>query len=113
MPAQVSDDELLPLLAVMEEFRALKEEVPVRTVVTFLYVATHNPCLMTDLQRDLKMHSSSASRCTDMLSDVDRLGKSGPNLVKKEKDHLMATRTILSLTPRGESFAAAIKRTLY
>jgi len=113
VPAQVTDDELLPLLAVMEEFRVLQEEVPVRAVVAFLYVATHNPCLMTDLQRDLKMHSSSASRCTDMLCAVNRLDKPGLNLVKKEKDHLMATRTILSLTPRGESFAASIKRTLY
>ena len=110
---QVSDEELLPLLEVMEEFRALKAEVPAQAIVAFLYVATHNPCYLTDLQRDLKMHSSSASRNTDMFSDVDRLGKPGPNLVKKEPDPLNATRAIISLTARGERFALTLKRILY
>jgi len=111
--SQVTDEELLPLLEVMEEFRALKTEVPAQTIATFLYVATHNPCLLVDLQRDLKMRSGSASRCTDMLSDVDRLGKPGPNLIKKEPDPLSANRAIVSLTPRGERFAITIKRILY
>lgn len=110
---QVSDEELLPLLEVMEEFRALKAEVPAQAIVAFLYVASHNPCLLTDLQRDLKMHSSSASRNTDMFSDVDRLGKPGPNLIKKEPDPLNATRSVISLTARGERFALTIKRILY
>ena len=110
---QVTDEELLPLLVVMEEFRALKAEVPAQAMVTFLYVAAHNPCLMIDLQRDLKMHSSSASRNTDMFSEVDRLGKPGPNLIKKEPDPLNASRTVVSLTARGERFALTIKRILY
>lgn len=110
---QVSDEELLPLLEVMEEFRALKAEVPAQAMVAFLYVATHNPCLMTDIQRDLKMHSSSASRNTAMFSEIDRLGKPGPNLVKKERDPLNATRSIISLTARGERFALTLKRIIY
>jgi len=110
---QVTDEELLPLLEVMEEFRVLKAEVPAQAMVAFLYVATHNPCLMVDLQRDLKMHSSSASRNTDMFSDIDRLGKPGPNLVKKEPDPLNATRSVISLTPRGERFVLTLKRVLY
>lgn len=110
---QVSDEDLLPLLEVMEEFRALKAEVPAQAIVAFLYVAAHNPCLLTDLQRDLKMHSSSASRNTDMFSEVDRLGKPGPNLIKKEPDPLNATRSVISLTARGERFALTLKRILY
>lgn len=110
---QVTDEDLLPLLEVMEEFRVLKTEVPAQTISTFLYVATHNPCLLTDLQRDLKLQSSSASRCTDMLSAVDRLGKPGPNLIKKEPDPLSANRSVISLTARGERFALTIKRILY
>lgn len=112
-PRQVTDEELLPLLEVMEEFRVLKAEVPAQAMVTFLYVATHNPCLMVDLQRDLKMHSSSASRNTDMFSEVDRLGKTGPNLLKKEPDPLRASRSVVSLTARGERFALTLKRILY
>lgn len=110
---QVTDEELLTLLEVMEEFRALKAEVPAQAIVTFLYVATHNPCMQSQLQKDLKMHSSSASRNTDMFSDIDRLGKPGPNLIKKEPDPLNATRAVISLTPRGERFALTIKRILY
>lgn len=113
MSTQVTDEELLPLLEVMDEFRALKAEVPAQVVATYLYIASHNPCLMVDLQRDLKMRSSSASRCTDMLSDIDRLGKPGPNLIKKEPDPLSANRVVLSLTARGERFAITIKRILY
>lgn len=113
MLTQVTDEELLPLLEVMEEFRALKTEVPAQTIVTFLYVATHNPCLLVDLQRDLKMRSGSASRCTDMLSAVDRLGKPGPNLISKEPDPLMANRAVVRLTARGERLAVNIKRILY
>lgn len=113
MSTQVTDEELLPLLEVMDEFRALKAEVPAQVISTYLYIASHNPCLLVDLQRDLKMGSSSASRCTDMLSDVDRLGKPGPNLIKKEPDPLSANRVVLSLTARGERTAITIKRILY
>lgn len=110
---QVTNEDLLPLLEVMEEFRALKTEVPAQTICTFLYIAAHNPCTMPDLIRDLKMGSSSASRCTDMLSAIDRFNKPGPNLVKKDPDPLNASRAVLSLTAKGERLVANITRILY
>lgn len=110
---QVVDEDLLPLLEVMAEFRALKQSIPAQAIAAFVYIAIHERVLMTDLQKDLKMSSASASRNTDMLSDWDWVGKPGPNLIKKEPDPLMANRLILSLTPRGERFALTIKRILY
>jgi DNA-binding MarR family transcriptional regulator len=109
----VTDEELLPLLEIIEEFRIFGKEVPGQVISTFFYVASHNPCLMIDLQRDLKLRSGSASRCTDWLSDINRLGKPGPNLVKKEPDPLNANRAIISLTAKGEQFVRSIKRILY
>jgi DNA-binding MarR family transcriptional regulator len=110
---QVVDEDLLPLLEVMAEFRALRKSLPAQAVAAFLYIAIHERVLLTDLEKDLKMSSASASRNSDMLSDWDRYGKPGPNLIKKEPDPLMGTRVILSMTPRGERFALTIKRILY
>ena len=109
----VTDEELLPLLEVIEEFRVFHKEVPAQVISTFFYVAAHNPCLLVDLQRDLRMKSGSASRCTDWLTDINRLGKPGPNLVKKEPDPLNANRAMLSLTAKGDHLVRTIKRILY
>ena len=110
---QVTDEELLPLLEVMEEFRAFHKEVPAQVLSTFLYIATHNPCHLRTLQDDLKMKQGSASRCTDWLADINRLKKPGLNLIKKEPDPLCATRMVLSLTAKGERLAANLRKILY
>lgn len=110
---QLQNEDLLPLLEVAEEFRVLGYDTPAQVIVTFFYVAMHSPCLMIDLQKDLRMTAGSASRCTAWLSDINRLGKPGPNLVKKEPDPLNATRAVISLTPKGERFVQNIRRIMY
>ena len=110
---QPVDEELLPLLEVLEEFNSHKSGLRVQVLATYLYIAARGCVPMTDLQRDLKMSSASASRNTDLLADWDWHGKPGPNLIKKEPDPLMANRHMLSLTARGERLALSIKRILY
>jgi DNA-binding MarR family transcriptional regulator len=110
---QPADEELLPLLEVLEEFNSHRSGLRVQVLATYLYIAANGPVPMPDLQRDLKMSSASASRNTDLLADWDWRGNPGPNLIKKEPDPLMATRAILSLTARGERLALSIKRILY
>lgn len=111
--SQVTDEELLPLLEVMEEFRSFHKEVPAQVLSTFLYIATHNPCHLKTLQEGLKMKQGSASRCTDWLADINRLKKPGMNLIKKEPDPLSANRMVVSLTAKGERLAANLRRILY
>jgi len=113
MRKQPADEELLPLLEVLEEFNSHRSGLRVQVLATYLYIAANGPVPMPDLQRDLKMSSASASRNTDLLADWDWRGNPGPNLIKKEPDPLMATRAILSLTARGERLALSIKRILY
>lgn len=109
----LADEELLTLLEVLREFDSHKSGLRVQAFASYLYIAAHGRVPMTDLQRDLKMSSASASRNTDLLADWDWHGKPGPNLIKKEPDPLMANRHILSLTARGERLALSIKRILY
>lgn len=110
---QVVDEELLPLLEVLAEFRAIKKTLSAQAMSAFVYIAIHERVLQTDLEKDLRMSSASASRNTDLLTDWDWHGKPGPNLIKKEPDPLMGNRTVLSLTQRGERFALTLKRHLY
>lgn len=109
----ITDEELLPLLEVMEEFRGFHKEVPAQMLSTFLFIATHNPCSLKSIEEELLMRQGSVSRCTDWLADINRLRKPGLNLIKKEADPLNASRMIVSLTAKGESLAQKLKRILY
>ena len=99
-----TDRELNRVLKAFEMLRFMDREIPGQLVSALLYVASHNPCLKKDLERDLRLTSSSASRLIDWLSDYHRLGKPGLGLIKKYKDQFDLRIIRVKLTPKGEHF---------
>ena len=93
----------------IELFRELDREVPAQLIVTYLYVAAHNPCYKTQLERDLGFLTASCSRNIAFLSHRHRLNKPGLGLVRKDADPTNLRRLIISLTPKGEQLLQRIE----
>jgi len=111
---QVTDDQLLKLLKVIETLRILDREMPAQLLSTFLYVASHDGCHKPALSEDLDFSEASSSRCTDWLSRKHRIkGRDGLNLITKEADPANRRRHVLRLTPQGQLLAQQLRDILY
>lgn len=109
---QVTDDMLVPLVDIMQEFRKLDYEVPAQVILCFVFVASHNPCHSEVLCHELGLTRAAVSRNTDWLSDKHRLKKPGLNLITKEVDPSNRRRMILSLTDKGKIIAKDLRKFL-
>ena len=85
----------------LETFRALDAEIPPQTIGTFLYVATHDGCLMKDLADSLGVAQSTMSRNVAMLDRINRHHEPGLDLVRAIEDPVERRRKIVRLTPKG------------
>lgn len=110
---QVTNDNALRLLKVINLLRLLDREVPGQVIATYLYVASHNKCHKGALEEDLDLTTASSSRNTDWLSEHHRLNKPGLGLIKKEQDPTNRRRQQLILTQRGEQLLKQIEELLY
>ena len=109
---QVTDDSVVRLVDIMQEFRKLDYEVPAQVILCFVFVASHNPCHSEVLCHELGLTRAAVSRNTDWLSDKHRLGKPGLNLITKEVDVSNRRRMILSLTDKGKIIAKDLRKIL-
>lgn len=109
---QVTDDMLVPLVDIMQEFRKLDYEVPAQVILCFVFIASHNPCHSEVLCHELGLTRAAVSRNTDWLSDKHRLKKPGLNLISKEVDPSNRRRMILSLTDKGKIIAKDLRKFL-
>jgi len=109
---QLTDATMAKVLQIQEEFRRLDTEVPGQLVSVFLYIASHNPCHMQAIEKDLRISPNSVSRNTDWLSKYHRLGKPGMNLVVKVADPVNARRRLVKLTQEGHKLVDRIHRIL-
>ena len=109
---QMTNRQMLRQMKVIELFREMDREVPAQLIVTFLYVAAHNPCYKTNLEKDLNFLTASCSRNIAFLSHRNRHGKPGLGLIRKETDPTNLRRLILTLTPKGEQLLQRIEDTL-
>lgn len=109
---QVTDDMLVPLVDIMQEFRKLDYEVPAQVILCFVFIASHNPCHSEVLCHELGLTRAAVSRNTDWLSDKHRLKKPGLNLITKEVDPSNRRRMILSLTDKGKIIAKDLRKFL-
>jgi DNA-binding MarR family transcriptional regulator len=105
----ITDGEIERLRKVIDVLRLFDREVPAQVVSTFFYIASHDGCPISQLVKAIGYSSSSASRCTDWLSDYHRLGKPGMGLIVKKKDNLDQRSRTLHLTPKGELVINQIK----
>ena len=106
---QVTDDSVVRLVDILQEFRKLDYEMPAQVILCFVFVASHNPCHSEVLCHELGLTRAAVSRNTDWLSDKHRLGKPGLNLINKEVDETNRRRMILSLTPKGKLMLKSIR----
>ena len=106
---QVTDDSVVRLVDILQEFRKLDYEVPAQVILCFVFVASHNPCHSEVLCHELGLTRAAVSRNTDWLSEKHRLRKPGLGLIKKEVDESNRRRMILSLTPKGKLMLKSIR----
>ena len=109
---QVTDDSVVRLVDILQEFRKLDYEMPAQVILCFVFVASHNPCHSEVLCHELGLTRAAVSRNTDWLSDKHRLGKPGLNLIAKEVDVSNRRRMILSLTDKGKIIAKDLRKML-
>ena len=109
----MTDYQLVKLAQAIEHFRTYDKEIPAQVIATFLYVASHDDCLKSDLEKELMFSTASGSRNTDWLSDFHRLNKAGLGLITKQRDPLNRRRHLLKLSPKGRILAKQLKQILY
>jgi DNA-binding MarR family transcriptional regulator len=110
--APATDPEIEKLRKIVDILRLFDRQVPAQVISTFFYIAAHNGCRSKQLASALGYSTSSASRCTDWLSDYHRLGKPGMGLIVKKKDYLDQRDRLLYLTTKGEMVINQIKEIL-
>ena len=106
---QVTDDSVVRLVDILQEFRKLDYEMPAQVILCFVFVASHNPCHSEVLCHELGLTRAAVSRNTDWLSEKHRLRKPGLGLIKKEVDESNRRRMILSLTQKGKLMLKSIR----
>ena len=109
----VTDFQMQKLAQAVELFRTHDKEIPAQVIATFLYVASHDDCLKSDLEKELMFSTASGSRNTDWLSDFHRLNKAGLGLLIKYRDPTNRRKQILKLSPKGRILAKQLKQLLY
>ncbi len=87
-------------------------EVPGQLVSVFCYIASHNPCNLQSIEKELGLSPNSTSRNTDWLSTHHRLGKPGMGLIYKKRDPFNGRRRIVELTDKGYEMIEQIKEIL-
>ena len=106
---QVTDDSVVRLVDILQDFRKLDYEMPAQVILCFVFIASHNPCHSEVLCHELGLTRAAVSRNTDWLSEKHRLKKPGLGLIKKEVDESNRRRMILSLTPKGKLMLKSIR----
>ena len=110
---EVTNDDLLPLLEVVEEIRVRDPDMTAAVLSIFLYVATHDDCHKQAVEEDLGISTSNCSRAADWLLDKKTLRKPGLGLISKEADPSNKRRIMFRLTQQGKHLAKRMQSTLY
>lgn len=108
----LTDDVMWKLCRIHELFRVKDVEVPGQLVSVFCYIASHNPCNLQAIEKELGLSPNSTSRNTDWLSTHHRLGKPGMGLIYKKRDPFNGRRRIVELTDKGYEMIEQIKEIL-
>jgi DNA-binding MarR family transcriptional regulator len=108
----LTDEVMWKICRIHELFRAKDVEVPGQLVSVFCYIASHNPCNLQSIEKELGLSPNSTSRNTDWLSTHHRLGKPGMGLIYKKRDPFNGRRRIVELTDKGYEMIEQIKEIL-
>ena len=109
LKSQLTNDRMDVLFHCMRELAKRDPEIPGQVAITFLYIASHNPCHKQALEEELLMSTAAASRNSDYLADVNRIRKHGLGLITKTTDPSNKRRKLLRLTPEGEKLVKQLE----
>lgn len=113
---KVTEDEkvlVLRLIQALEEFRKLDDEMPVQTMLTFLYGAKEQGTNMTALMNAAGLKQSSASRNVQQWSDLNRHGAVGFEMFHYREDPAVSRRDkIIELSQKGRGFLTRLLKPL-
>lgn len=96
----------------LEHFRTYDREMPVQTMLAFLYIAQEPGVSLTKLAAKLDVVLSTASRNVLYLSDIKRPGFQGHGLVSTERNPENRRENVHYLTSEGEKFYARLQKIL-
>lgn len=97
----IEDAAIWNAIRVFEEFRKLDAEMQMQTALVFLLVAKNEGCAVRDLEGWTGLSSASCSRNIASLSNVNRKGRPGHNLISAKVDTIDRRQRNLFLTIKG------------
>lgn len=93
----------------LDHFRALANDLPLQAACIIILVAKQPGITVRELMARSKLSQSSCSRNIALLSETNRHGRPGLNVIEARPDPTDSRRYTLYLTPKGEEFAALLK----
>ena len=107
------DKTLQRLIRAIEEFRKLDPEMPVQTVLAFLYTVQLSDqsggVSIKDIGAALGVSSAAASRNVSKLTEHGVKSAGGHGLLKTEEDPMYRVRKRIALTPKGRRVLQTLK----
>ena len=103
MKAIVSEDQrsLERVKLLLSAFKEIDETMPLQIAITFLEVAIHEGCSLTDIWKMTGWSHSTLSRHLLDLGERNRHKEEGLQLIESRRDPLELRKNIYTLTPKG------------
>lgn len=107
MKAIVSEDQrsLERIKILFSAMKDIDETMPIQLAITFLEVAIHEGCSLTDIWKKTGWSQSTLSRHLLDLGERDRHKNPGLQLIESRRDPAELRKNIYTLTPKGRKLA--------
>lgn len=106
MAQKIDRKSLQKLIRAVEEFRKFDPEMPVQTVLSFLYTASladkPEGVSIKDIGEALEVSSAAASRNVSKLTEFGVKSQGGHGLLETQEDPMFRVRKRIALTPKGK-----------
>lgn len=115
MKAIVSEDQrsLEKVKLLFSAFQEIDETMPLQVAITFLEVAIHEGCSLTDIWKMTGWSHSTLSRHLLDLGERNRHKEEGLKLLESRRDPLELRKNIYTLTPKGRKLVAKLLSLLH
>lgn len=103
----VSEDQrsLERVKLLLNAFKEIDETMPIQLAITFLEVAVHEGCSLTDIWKKTGWSQSTLSRHLLDLGERDRHKNPGLHLVESRRDPLELRKNVYTLSMKGRKLS--------
>jgi DNA-binding MarR family transcriptional regulator len=107
MKAIVSEEQrsLERVKVLLNAFSEIDPTMPIQIAITFLEVAVHEGCSLTDIWKKTGWSQSTLSRHLLDLGQRDRHKQQGLQLVESQRDPAELRKNIYTLSPKGRKLS--------